>query len=347
MAENIQRTEIGSLGEFGLIERLAAKFENKQAATLKGIGDDAAVIDIGNGKVMLVSTDMLVERIHFDLAYTPLAHLGYKAIAVNVSDIAAMNGVAQQVTVSLAISNRFSVEAIEELYEGVRQACEQYNVDLIGGDTTSSLMGLEISVTVIGQADKDKVAYRSGAKVGDIICVTGDLGAAFTGLTILEREKTVFESDPDMQPQLEGKDYVVKRLLRPEARTEIVHDLADMNLVPTAMIDVSDGLASELMHICTQSGVGAQILEDNVPIVNEAYETLIEFNLDPLTAAMNGGEDYELLFTIAAADFEKVKNHPDISVIGIVKEKEDGIFLTSKQGNTYPIKAQGWNHFKD
>jgi thiamine-monophosphate kinase len=344
MAEST-RTDIATLGEFGLIDRLASKFTNKVNTTLKGIGDDAAVIDIGNNRVMLISTDMLVERIHFDLTYTPLHHLGYKAISVNVSDIAAMNAIAQQVTVSIAISNRFSLEAVEELYRGIHAACEDYNVDLVGGDTTSSVMGLEISVTVIGQADKDKVVYRNGAKIGDIICLSGDIGGAYTGLNLLEREKQVFQVDPNMQPKLEGKDYVVHRLLKPQARQDVVFDLADLNIVPTSMIDVSDGLASELMHICTQSGVGANILEENLPISGETYETLIEFNMDPTTGALNGGEDYELLFTISPEKYELIKNHPDIAMIGVIKDKKDGLTLISKKGNPYPIQAQGWKHF--
>jgi thiamine-monophosphate kinase len=291
------RTEISQLGEFGLIDRINKKFSLDNATSLKGIGDDAAVVGSGE-EAILISTDMLVEGIHFDLSYTPLQHLGYKAIAVNVSDIAAMNGRAEQITVSIALSNRFSLEAVDALYEGIHAACKAYKVDLIGGDTTSSRSGLVISITAIGRSKKDTIAYRSGAKTGDIICVTGDLGAAFLGLQVLEREKEVYMSNPEMQPGLEKYEYMVGRQLKPEARMDIIHELAELNVVPTAMIDISDGLASELMHIATQSGVGVRIFEDKLPIETFAYETAaVEFKIDPVTCALNGGEDYELLFT--------------------------------------------------
>jgi thiamine-monophosphate kinase len=270
--------------------------------------------------------------------------LGYKAVAVNVSDIAAMNGIPQQITVSIAISNRFSVEAIDEFYKGIRLACENYKVDLVGGDTTSSQRGLMISVTVIGTAKKSEVAYRSGAKVNDVICVSGDLGAAYAGLQILEREKEVYSANPEMQPELEGKDYVIKRLLKPEGRTDIVHELKDLGIVPTSMIDISDGLASEMLHICNASGVGAYVYEDKLPITHDTEQTLFDFKLDPTTAAMNGGEDYELLFTVSMKDFEKLKNHEDITTIGYITEKAKGVIMISKKGNQYPIKAQGWDH---
>ncbi len=339
-----RRTEISDLGEFGLIDRISNTARVRNPTSLKGIGDDAAVIDAGD-HVVVVSTDMLVEGIHFDLGYTPLKHLGYKSIAVNVSDIAAMNARAEQVTVSVAISNRFSLEAVDELYAGINAACESYNVDLVGGDTTSSLSGLIISITAIGRAKKSDIVYRNGAKPNDIICVTGDLGAAFLGLQVLEREKQVYLSDPNMQPGLEKYEYMVSRFLKPEARMDIVFDLNEKGIIPTAMIDVSDGLASELMHLSTQSGVGMRIYEDKIPIETSAYETAaVEFKVDPATCALNGGEDYELLFTIRQDDFEKVKNHQDIHLIGYVQEQKENVMVT-KQGNIVPLKAQGWNHF--
>lgn len=343
--ETQKTTNISTIGEFGLINQIASKFTLKNESSLLGIGDDAAVIDIGQDRVQLISTDILAEHVHFDLSFMPLAHLGYKAIAVNVSDIAAMNALAQQVTVSLALSSRFTVEAVDELYEGIKQACEDYNVDLVGGDTTSSASGLVISVTVLGTAQKGQLSYRNGARVGDVICVTGDLGAAYLGLKVLQREKEVFLGNPEMQPELSGFEYAVKRQLKPSARMDIIHDLAEAKVVPTSMIDVSDGLASELLHICKQSQVGAIITEDNIPIDTNVFNAFVEFNMQPITAAINGGEDYELLLTLSQQDFEKLKNHPDITAIGIVKPKDDGIFLLSKQGNKYPIKAQGWVHF--
>jgi len=343
MSEN--RSEISQLGEFGLIDRIREKFTLVNATSLTGIGDDAAVIEAGDDN-LLVSTDMLVEGIHFDLSYTPIHHLGYKAVAVNVSDIAAMNGRAEQVTVSIALSNRFSIEAVDALYAGIKAACENYKVDLVGGDTTSSASGLVISITVLGRAKKEKIAYRNGAKVNDIICVTGDLGAAFTGLQVLEREKEVYLSDPGMQPNLEKYEYLVGRQLKPEARTDIVFDLEEAGVTPTAMIDISDGLASELLHIAKNSGVGLRIYEDKVPIDHATYETAIEFKLDPITCALNGGEDYELLFTIAKGDQEKIKNHPDIHFIGYIHERKSENVLITKQEIAVPLRAQGWDHFK-
>ena len=340
-----KRLEISQLGEFGLIERISREFSAANPSSLKGIGDDAAVIETGADPCMLVSTDMLVEGIHFDLAYMPVQHLGYKAVAVNVSDIAAMNGKAEQITVSIALSNRFSVDAVDALYKGIKAACENYKIDLVGGDTTSSVSGLIISITVIGKAAKEKIAYRNGAKVNDIICVTGDLGAAFMGLQILEREKQVFLSNPEMQPDMEKYEYLVGRQLKPEARTDIVYDLEDAGVKPTSMIDISDGLASELFHISRQSQVGIRIYEDKIPIDQLAYETAIEFKLDPITCALNGGEDYELLFTIDQADQEKVKKHPDIHMIGYVHDRKDQNVMVTKQGNTIPLRAQGWDHF--
>ncbi len=339
------RSEINQLGEFGLIDRINGKFGLIHSSSVKGIGDDAAVIDAGNDCI-LVSTDMLVEGIHFDLSYMPIQHLGYKAVAVNVSDIAAMNGIAEQITVSIALSNRFSIEAIDALYAGIKMACENYKVDLVGGDTTSSTSGLIISISVVGRAKKDQIAYRSGARVNDIICVTGDLGAAFMGLQVLEREKQVYLTNPEMQPSIEKYEYLVGRQLKPEARTDIVFDLLEAGIKPSSMIDVSDGLASELFHIVKNSGVGVRIYDDKIPIDQIAYETAIEFNLDPLTCALNGGEDYELLFTISQEEREKIKNHPDIHFIGYVHDKKDQNVLITKQGNIVPLRAQGWDHFK-
>lgn len=341
-----QRSEIHQFGEFGMIERIKNNVHLQNTSSLTGIGDDAAVIDAGNSTCVLLSTDMLVEGVHFDLSYMPLKHLGYKAVAVNVSDIAAMNAVAQQITVSIAVSNRFSIEAIDELYVGIQSACENYKVDLIGGDTTSSRSGLIISVSVVGQSAPDQIAYRSGAKPNDIICVTGDLGAAYIGLQVMEREKEVFMADPQMQPEIDKYEYLVGRLLKPEARMDIVHELKELAIKPTAMIDVSDGLASELLHISKASNVGIRIFEKNIPIDNDAFNTALEFKLDPITCALNGGEDYELLFTISQADFEKVKNHPDIHFIGYVHDNPLQNVMISKQETVVPLRAQGWDHFK-
>lgn len=339
-----KRLEISQLGEFGLIDRIRANFPATHTTSIRGIGDDAAAIDTGMD-YLLVSTDMLVEGIHFDLGYTPIRHLGYKAVAVNVSDIAAMNGKATQITVSIALSNRFSVEAVDALYDGIRSACDNYQIDLVGGDTTSSASGLIISVTAIGRVAKDKIAYRSGARENDIICVTGDLGGAFMGLQVLEREKQVFLADPNMQPRLEKYDYIVGRQLKPEARTEIIYDLEEFGVVPTSMIDISDGLASELFHISKESRLGVRIYEDKIPIDQLTYETAVEFNLDPVTCALNGGEDYELLFTIDKADQAKIKNHPDVHMIGYVHNRPDQNVMVTKQGSIVPLRAQGWDHF--
>ena len=338
------RTEIASIGEFGLIEHLAKNNITVNPSTFKSIGDDAAVIDNGD-KLTVVSTDLLVEGIHFDLMYTPLKHLGYKSIVVNLSDIYAMNAQPKQVTVSIAISNRFSVEAVSEIYEGIYAACKVYNVDLVGGDTTSSPRGLVISVTAIGQGEKDSLVYRNGAKVGDIICITGDLGAAYLGLQILEREKQLYLDNPSLQPDLEQQTYLVGRILKPEARKDIIEALAANGIKPTSMMDISDGLASELHHICHQSGVGAYIEETGVSIHPDAQMMAINFKLDPITCALSGGEDYELLFTIDPSDAEKLKYLPDIYMAGEIVPKEDGIKLHTKGGNVHPILAQGWQHF--
>ncbi|HEY9488443.1 MAG TPA: thiamine-phosphate kinase [Chryseosolibacter sp.] len=339
-----KRLEINKLGEFGLIERIRGKFAVNQRKTVVGIGDDAAVLDAGD-EFILVSTDMLVEGIHFDLSYMPIQHLGYKSVAVNVSDIAAMNGKAEQITVSIALSNRFSVEAVDALYAGIKAACENYQIDLVGGDTTSSTSGLIISVTAVGRVSKHKVAYRNGARENDIVCVTGDLGGAFAGLQVLEREKQVFISNPEMQPGLEKYDYIVGRQLKPEARAEIILDLEEFGVIPTSMIDVSDGLASELLHISKESRMGVRIYEDKIPIDELTYETAVEFNLDPVTCALNGGEDYELLFTIKKDDQDKIKNHPDIHMIGYIHSRTDQNVMITKSGTVVPLKAQGWDHF--
>ena len=339
------RTDVNTLGEFGLIDHLTEGFTTQQRTTILGVGDDAAVIAAGNEQIV-VSTDMLVEGIHFDFTYTPLKHLGYKAVTVNLSDIAAMNARPEQITVSIALSNRFSVEALDELYAGIKAACMQYGVDLVGGDTTSSTRGLIISVTAIGRAPAGRITRRSGAKVGDLICITGNLGGAYLGLQLLEREKQVFKDNPDMQPDMgEYAPYLLQRQLRPEARTDMVDLFAKEGIVPTAMIDISDGLASELFHICKASGVGAIIEESGVPIHNDAQLQALEFNLDPITTALSGGEDYELLFTIDPKDTEKIRFLPDIYIAGEIVAKEDGVKLHTKGGNIHDIKAQGWNHF--
>ncbi len=339
-----QRTDVNELGEFGLIDHLTQNFPLRNPSSVKGVGDDAAVIDNGNF-MTVVSTDMLIEGIHFDLMYTPLRHLGYKSVVVNLSDIYAMNARPKQVTVSIAISNRFSVEALEELYAGIRAACEYYQVDLVGGDTTSSPRGLAISVTAIGQGGKDKLTYRSGAKVGDLVCITGNVGAAYLGLQLLEREKQVYLSNPGIQPELEGHDYLIGRQLKPEARRDMIEIFAKNKLVPTAMIDISDGVASEILHICKASNVGAFIEESGVPIHPDAQVQAVDFNLDPITCALSGGEDYELLFTVSPDSLETVKYLPDLYIAGEIVPAEDGAKLHTRGGNIHDITAQGWKHF--
>ncbi len=342
------RTEINKLGEFGLIERIASNFPLQKNTSKKGIADDAAVIEIENGKQLLVSTDMLVEGIHFDLSYTPLKHLGYKAVSVNVSDIAAMNGIPHQITVSLALSNRFSVEAVDEFYEGVKFACEDYGIDLVGGDTTSSPKGLVISITALGQASPEKIVYRNTAKKGDVLCVTGDLGAAFVGLQILEREKRVFMDAPEAQPKLDNAEHVIERQLKPKARMDIIYELEEQGVLPTSMMDISDGLASEIHHICRQSKVGAMLYEKNIPIFEEtAVIAAEELKLSPLTCALNGGEDYELLFTIKQEDLEKIEKIVDVHLIGYIQEAEKGVKVVMNSEQLMDIKAQGWNHFEE
>ena len=344
MEKQAKSTEIGSLGEFGLIERIRANTVIKNPGTIKGIGDDAAVIEAGD-HLMVVTTDMLVEGIHFDLSYTPLKHLGYKSAVVNISDIAAMNGIPKQITVNLALSNRFSVEAVDEFYNGIFLACENYGVDLVGGDTSSSTSGLIISITALGQVAREEVVYRSGARENDIICVTGDLGAAYLGLQVLKREKAVYLANPDMQPELDDFDYLVKRHLRPEARMDVVHELKEAGVKPTSMIDISDGLASELLHIAKTSGHSLNIHSDKIPIDDLSFKTAEEFNLDPLTCALNGGEDYELLFTIGQGDYEKIKYLDDVTLIGYVTGAGAEVHLITKGGDAIPLTAQGWQHF--
>ena len=339
-----ERTELQKLGEFGLIKHITKSFENTQPNTVKGIGDDAAVIDNGE-KYTLISTDMLVEGVHFNLMYTPLKHLGYKAVVVNLSDIYAMNGDATQITVSIAMSNRFSVEAIEEIYKGIKTACDLYKVDLVGGDTTSSTSGLIISITAIGEVNKKEITYRHGASENDLIVVSGNLGGAFMGLQVLEREKEVYKDNPEMQPELEGYDYILERQLKPEARKDVIHFLKDLGVQPTSMIDVSDGIASEILHLAHASELGATIYEDKLPIDQETFETARSFNLVPSTCALNGGEDYELLFTIKQADFEKIKSNNHFSIIGHFTDKNSGVQIVEKGGTVQDIKAQGWQHF--
>nr|NQU93527.1 thiamine-phosphate kinase [Bacteroidota bacterium] len=343
---NKKRTEISELGEFGLIDHLASRIQLHHPETIKGVGDDAAVIDTG-ANLTLISKDLLLEDIHFDLSYHPLKHLGYKAIAVNLSDIYAMNGIPKQVIVGLGLSSRFPLEAIEELYEGMILACNKYKVDFVGGDTTSSKQGLILSVTVVGEVKKEHVVYRGPAAESDLLCVSGDLGAAYAGLLILEREKTVFKADPNMQPDLHGKDYLLERFLKPEPREDVIQLLQKLNIKPTAMIDVSDGLASEIKHICKHSELGCTVYEDKIPIDQLTYDTALDFNMDPTLYALNGGEDYELLFTIKQADFIKLKELDGISVIGHMADKNSGINLVTKSGPVVEIKAQGWDHLKE
>lgn len=341
-----KRTEIDHLGEFGLIHHLTKNASLQNATSLTGIGDDAAVIDIDEENALLVSTDTMVEGVHFNLMYSPLKHLGYKAVATNVSDICAMNGKAEQITVSLAVSNRFPVEALEELYEGILAACKVYNVDLVGGDTTSSLSGLMLSITVLGRARKSEITYRNGASEHDLLVVTGDLGGAYMGLQVLEREKEVFQANPDIQPDLDGHDYIMERQLKPEARVDIIRFLKELGVKPTSMIDVSDGLASELMHICNSAKVGCRIYDEKIPIDGKTSMTAIEFNHDPVTCALNGGEDYELLFTVKQSDFDKIKGNPHMSVIGHITDASEGLYYVDKNGSMIELQAQGWNHFR-
>ncbi len=339
-------TSIAELGEFGLIDHLTKDIKLTQKSTIAGIGDDAAVIDTGGEKYTLVSTDLLIEGVHFDMAYTPLMHLGYKSAIVNFSDMAAMNGVPHQIVVGLGISSKYTLEALEEFYAGIKKACELYNVDFVGGDTSSSVHGLFISVTVIGEVEKDKITYRKGAKPADILCVTGDLGGAYIGLLLLEREKKVFQANPDMQPEMGGKEYILERQLKPEARTDMVKKLKEKGVVPTAMIDISDGLASEALHIAKSSGTGVVIYEEKIPIDQNTFDTAREFGLIPSLAALNGGEDYELLFTIAQKDYEKIKEMSGVSIIGYTSEVAEGNRLITPDNQSVELKAQGWDALK-
>jgi len=345
MFDNKERTNLEELGEFGLIDHLTKSIVLTEKSSIKGIGDDAAVLDFA-GRKTLISTDLLLEGIHFDLRYVPLKHLGYKAVQVNLSDIYAMNGMASQITFSIGLSSKFPLEAVEEIYEGALIACKKYNIDLVGGDTSASAQGLVISVTSIGSVEQDRVVYRNGAQEGDLICVSGDLGGAYVGLQLLEREKAIFLENPNIQPDLEGKDYIVERQLKPEARRDIVELLAEKDILPTSMIDISDGLASEILHICRQSDKGCKLYEEKIPIDPMTYDTAFDFGLDPTVCALSGGEDYELLFTIPQSDYEKVKGLLDITVIGHITEAKAGCEMISKSNQVHPIVAQGWNSLK-
>jgi len=339
-----ERTEIENLGEFGLIDHLTRNIELHNASSILGVGDDAAIIDTF-GKNMVVSTDMLVEGVHFDLMYTPLRHLGYKSVVANLSDIYAMNATPTQITLSIAFSNRFSLEALDEFYEGVYAACDKYDVDLVGGDTTTSKKGFIISITAIGEVADGKYTKRSTAQKGDLLCVSGDLGAAFLGLILLEREKKIYLESPQVQPDLEGEKYVIGRLLKPEARKDIVEFLAASDLLPTAMMDISDGLSSEILHICRQSNLGCVLYEEKVPVHEDTRNAAFKFDLDPTACALSGGEDYELLFTIPQTAYDKLVLNEQISVIGYMTEPEKGRKIITKGGNTFDITAQGWNAF--
>ncbi len=344
MSENKKKyREISEIGEFGLINHITKDINLKHSNTLKGVGDDAAVIDYGE-ICAVVTTDLLIEGIHFNLIYTPLKHLGYKAVVVNLSDVYAMNAIPKQIIVSIAISKKFAIEHVEEIYEGIKLACENYNIDLIGGDTSSSLTGLAISITAIGEAQKEDIVYRNTAKKNDILCVTGNLGSAYMGLQLLEREKELFNNDPNFKPSLEGYDYILQRQLKPEARKEIIEFFKDLGIKPTSMIDISDGLSSEIKHICEKSDVGCKIFQDKIPIDENASNMANEFNMEPLTAALNGGEDYELLFTINVNDLEKVQNNPLIHPIGHIADKDHGAVLITSSGKSIHLQAQGWIH---
>lgn len=338
------RTELSAIGEFGLIKHIAKHIKLNNPSSLKGIGDDAAVIQYETGKQTVVSTDMLIEGVHFDLMYCPLKHLGYKAVSVNLSDIYAMNARPKQILVSIAISNRFSLEAIEELYAGMLLACERHGVDLVGGDTSSSHTGMLINITAIGEANKDDIVYRSGAKPGNLLCVSGDLGSAYLGLQILEREKKIFMENPNIQPDMDGNDYLIERQLKPEARKDVIEQMKEQGVKPTSMIDISDGLASEVLHLCTGSNVGCRLYENKIPVDDTALQKAREFNMNGTMCAMNGGEDYELLFTVDMKDHDKIKRCPDVTVIGHITEKEEGVNLVLTGTEMLAaITAQGWD----
>jgi thiamine-monophosphate kinase len=341
-----ERTEISSLGEFGLIEYLTKNIEIQNASSILGVGDDAAVID-HFGKQTVLTTDLLVEGVHFDLMYTPLKHLGYKSVVVNLSDIYAMNATPTQILISIGISNRFSVEALNEFYEGVYTACKKYGVDVIGGDTTSSKKGFIISITAIGEVTPDKFVKRNGAKKGDLVCVSGDLGAAYIGLLFLEREKKIFMESPGVQPDLEGESYVIGRLLKPEARADIIEFFKNADITPTSMMDISDGLSSEMLHICKDSNLGCVLYEEKIPVADEMKKAAFKFEIDPTACALSGGEDYELLFTIPQSDHDKIVLNEEISVVGYMTEPEKGTQIITKGGSRHAITAQGWNHLKN
>jgi thiamine-monophosphate kinase len=337
------KTELSELGEFGLIRRLTENIALKNESSVRGVGDDCAVLDFKNKKIV-VTTDLLTEGIHFNLMYVPLKHLGYKAVTVNLSDVYAMNATPKQITVSIAVSAKMSVEALDEFYSGIYLACERYGVDLVGGDTTSSLTGFTISVTAIGEVEEDEIVYRNGAKNTDLLCVTGDLGGAYMGLQLLERENEVFKVNPGMVPQFAGFDYILERQLKPEARKDMLPIFRELGIHPTSMIDISDGLSSEILHLCNQSGVGCRLYEDRLLFDNQTKKMAAELNINPLVAALNGGEDYELLFTIPVTEHDKVRNHPDISVIGHITDKSEGVnLITAGVGQSIPLTAQGWN----
>ena len=340
-----ERTEISSLGEFGLIEYLTKNIEIQNASTIVGVGDDGAVID-HFGKQTVISTDLLVEGVHFDLMYCPLKHLGYKSVIVNLSDVYAMNAIPTQILLSIAISNRFSIEALDEFYEGVYAACKKYGVDLVGGDTSSSNKGFIISGTAVGEVPPDKFVKRNTAQKGDLLCVTGDLGAAYLGLLFLEREKKIYLENPQIQPDLEGESYVIGRLLKPEARKDIIEFFEKNGILPTSMMDISDGLSSEVLHLCRQSGLGCVVYEDKLPVADEMRKAAFKFDIDPTACALSGGEDYELVFTIPQSDFDKIILNEEISVVGYMTEPEQGVHILTKSGNRHPLIAQGWNAFQ-
>ena len=344
--KSFKSTQISDLGEFGLIDHLTHQFEIKNPTTIKGVGDDAAVLDFKNQQVVL-TTDLLIEGVHFDLSYMPLKHLGYKAVVVNISDVCAMNATPTQITVSIAISNRFPLEALEEFYAGIKIACEKYGVDLIGGDTTSSTKGMLISITALGVLKAEEVVYRSGAKPNDLLVVSGDLGASYLGLQVLEREKQVFLVNPQSQPDLSNYDYLVERHLKPEARKDIIEMLKELDVKPTSMIDISDGLSSEILHICKQSNMGCKLYEDKIPLDQQVISTCEEFNINSTTVALSGGEDYELLFTVAQEDFDKIKGNPSMTIIGFMTEAKEGVNLITRANQQIELTAQGWNSFKE
>ena len=345
MSKENRQTSISELGEFGLIERITKDIKIKNSSTIKGVGDDAAILDYKE-KQIIVSSDLLTEGVHFNLMYVPLKHLGYKSVIVNLSDVYAMNAVPKQITVNIALSNKFGVEMVDELYSGIHLACEKYGVDLVGGDTTSSLTGLTISVTVLGEVEKNEAVLRSGAKPTDLLCVTGDLGGAYMGLQLLERENEIYKTNPEIQPKLQGYDYILERQLKPEARKDIITAFKKIGIKPTSMIDISDGLSSEILHLCKNSKVGCNLYEEKIPMDEQTNAMAEEFNINPLVAALNGGEDYELLFTISSDDYDKIKNDPDFTIIGHITEKLEETNLITGGGSSIQLEAQGWNHVK-